>query len=86
MLNRNQVISRALFTALLLLATFILPWWWTALLALVGIFSFYLFLEAVFVGILVDVIYSASWLPIMGLVALGVLLMIGLVTYYISYQ
>jgi|GEM_PF-1163744 hypothetical protein len=86
MLNLSQPLIRGLFVALLFSATFILPWWWVAALGVIGILSFYWFIELVGIGLYLDVVFSSFWMPFIALGALILLLVIELVTYYISYK
>lgn len=86
MSNLNQHIIRGLFTFLLFSATFVLPWWWVAALGILGILSFQWFVELAGIALYIDVVFSDSWMPVLTLGSVVILLVIELVTYYISYK
>jgi hypothetical protein len=52
------MIKRIVFDIILFLSIFLLPWWITAILGLVGIFAFTQFYEFIAVGIIVHSIYA----------------------------
>ena len=54
------ILKRILFTTILLVATFIAPWWVTFIASLLGIFYFNSYYEAIAVGALFDILYGVS--------------------------
>jgi hypothetical protein len=65
--------KRVIFDIILLLSVFILPWWISAVLALIGIFIFHEFYEFLAVGMIIHVLYvvpgprvisSDIWFPV----------------------
>lgn len=58
---------RIIFNIILFLAVFYTPWWIVVALAFIGVFMWPLYLEILFFGILLDILYGASTSPLGGL-------------------
>lgn len=58
MKKATSIIIRILYTALLLLSGLFLPWWVTLAFGVVGIVIFSWYFEALFLGLLFDVLYG----------------------------
>jgi hypothetical protein len=51
------MIFRVVFGVVLIISAFVLPWWVSFILSLIGLFSFRRLYEVVFVGIILDSLY-----------------------------
>lgn len=84
MSNVSSALIRFGYLAGLWFATLVLPWWLVASLAAVGVLVFSWFFESVALAFYIDVLFSVGWIPWLALCTLGFLLVVELVTYYIS--
>jgi hypothetical protein len=70
------------FDALLTVSIFVVPWWTVLGLGALGAITFRWFFEWVGVMLVIESIFSAFWFPSLAVLALALLLVVELVSYY----
>lgn len=62
----------------------LLPWWVVFILAALGTLAFSWYFESVLLMLYIDSVFSVAWFPWLGFSTLVFLLLVELVTYYVS--
>jgi len=68
--KNKHIYIRALYAILLVVNTFVMPWWWSVIWALAGTLFFIHFFEAVWAGGLLDAVFSPVGFPLLTLINL----------------
>lgn len=66
----DEVKKRIIFNLIILGAVFYTPWWFVAILAFIGAYSYNQYYEIILIGALMDLLYGASSLPLGGIYGL----------------
>lgn len=63
----TQFLRRVAYNLMIIIMLITLPWWWAGFFALLGLFIFPKYIEVMFIGMLLDGVYSGYQLGAIGL-------------------
>jgi len=83
MLNANMIQIRVSFITLLLISSFLVPWWWVLVLSVIGVLVFSWFFESVAFGFYTEVVYFAGWVPWLAIVMFVLVILVEIIIHNI---